>query len=252
MHELEKTHDELLQAIGAAHTTLKRKELTTFFPIKGRQAKGELMVVGRAVNGWATSNCFFPADAANPVERRRILDVAIRRSTATDNECPLQWVYDRWGDKAKGRRSNLKYSQFWSVIRRVVSDLKLADVCRSDWPSTLIQSELYKVAPCKRGNPSTRLIKTQKEICKKHLGEEIALWKPKRILFLTGKDWCSSFLLAIGEVRERPTSTKLVQLCGSLTERESRHTAEIVVAVHPQRRSPKQVASEIVSCFSSS
>jgi len=45
---------------------------------------------------------------------------------------------------------------------------------------------LYKVAPFSGGNPWTTLVLAELEACKHHLAEEMSLWTPKRILFLTG------------------------------------------------------------------
>lgn len=78
MHRLREIHDELLQSIGKAGHQLGRRELTTFFPMRGAAATGELMVVGRAVNGWAKK---FTADEALVPERRaEIIQDVLRKA----------------------------------------------------------------------------------------------------------------------------------------------------------------------------
>lgn len=76
--ELRAIHDELLQSVGAASGHLARLDLTSFFPMKGRAATGELMVIGRAVNGWASK--WTRQKAKQPRGRAEILGEIFDRS----------------------------------------------------------------------------------------------------------------------------------------------------------------------------
>src|SRR5688572_25077364 len=82
-------HDEILQAVAAAHQQLNGKRLTTFFPMRGLASTGELMVVGRAVNRWR--NSWTAAEIVAPARRNEVLFDAVSKSKKADC-CPLSWV----------------------------------------------------------------------------------------------------------------------------------------------------------------
>lgn len=117
-----------------------------------------------------------------------------------------------------------------------------------DWPGTLIWSNLYKVAPFQGGNPSPTLKNAQLETCQRHLAAEVALWKPKRILFLTGWSWAEPFFVAtlgkhVGERRDGN-----VQWSGRI-EVPFTESVSVVVAVHPQGKKEVAVTQEIKQHF---
>ncbi len=105
----------------------------------------------------------------------------------------MQWVSDQWGI-SEPKTYNTKRSAFWRVIRQVTGRLGIADIETDEWPSHLIWSNLYKIAPLDGGNPGEQLCRFQYDQCLKCLMQEIMGWKPRRILFLTGIGWANSFL----------------------------------------------------------
>jgi hypothetical protein len=241
MHRLCEIHDELLQAIAAARDRLRGRQLTTFFPMRGMSATGELMVVGRAVRGWQKKP-WTAHDVVDAEFRARIIREVFNWSSPEDG-CPMQWV-----NMARGRRKSKMYnsrsSAFWRVIGCVSQSIMGAG---NDWPSKLIWSDLYKVAPFGGGNPGGRLIAAQFETCKRHLAEEISFWMPKRILFLTGWNWVESFLPALGRsVGERRDGD--IQWFGSLQLPDG-NTPRVVVCVHPQGRKEAAIVQGIIQCF---
>jgi hypothetical protein len=225
MQRLREIHDELLLSVAKARGRLAKRGLTTFFPMRGSAATGELMVIGRAVRGWQKSP--WTADDAVDSERRaKIIQEVVDRSSTKDR-CPMQWVNDAWGCPRK-KGYNTHTSAFWRVIRSVSESIVGVG---ENWPSKLIWSDLYKVAPFKCGNPWARLIYAQIDACKRHLAEEVALWKPKRVLFLTGWDWAEQFIGYLGRpVGERRDG--YVQWSGKI-ELAFAQPVKTVVSVHP-------------------
>ncbi len=108
----------LLETEGRWRTT----PLTIFAALRGSEDSDELMVIGRAVNGWTSR--WNANDARDPEERRRILSCAFA-ATKWNDERPMLWVSDHWGG-AKGY--NTKRSAFWRVVRGTVGRLGIADV----------------------------------------------------------------------------------------------------------------------------
>jgi len=79
MQRLREAHDEVLQAVAAARDRLGERKLTTFFPMRGSTAADELMVVGRAVNGWG--NPWIASDALTKDRRAEIIREVFERTT---------------------------------------------------------------------------------------------------------------------------------------------------------------------------
>ncbi len=232
--------DELVQAIAACSPESADDCLTTHFPMKGKAYSGELMVVGRAVNGDKT--CWTPNEALSPEWRSQNIGEWIKKGTSPE-PCPLEWVSRAWGRIEQGKR-NSKQSAFWRVVGRVSRSL-IGNP--ENWWSHLVWSNLYKVAPSKGWNPSSGLRRIQKPFCKKHLAEEFRLWKPKRILFLTGWNWARSFICSVG----KPVGSEhkgLVQWTGRI-EFPDGTSSQVVVCVHPMGKPEDQLAGEVLTSF---
>ena len=159
-------------------------ELTAFFPLRGAKAAGEMMVVGRAVNGWARG---FRPDEARSAQMDEIIQDA-RTCSLRGRTCPLLWVTDDWGVRgftcwacgknfeenpqlcpscAKGpikKRYSTARSAFWREVKLLVNAWNIADVDKPEWPSHLIWTNLYKVSPVNGGNPTGHLQKVQRDL----------------------------------------------------------------------------------------
>jgi hypothetical protein len=213
-----------------AATRIRPPATSLFWPKAGRSFDGELMLIGRAVNGWIDRwNTDEPADLAD-------LCRAARR-TAEDrvNGCPMGWVLSRWkrgdGDYDTAR------SQFWVAAREVA--LMEHPEWERDWPSHLAWSNLAKVSRWTKGNPSWRLRQAQLPAAIELLRREVEELAPRRILIFAGRDWFAPYAAAMGLDMEWRDG--LVE--GVSADRRW------VVAVHPMTRSPHAVAKAAAAAF---
>jgi hypothetical protein len=203
------------------------------------------MVVGRAVNG-SWSEC--TADEADPEMRREAIDDAIKRGQRL-SRCPMLWVTGQRDDPECKSKYNPKRSAFWRVICAVVRDLAIADVGDPRWPSSLVWTNLYKLAPASGGNAHAALRQMQSAECLDLLKLEIAEWKPRRILMLTGIGWGERLLDRLQAVRIASGSRDFVDFVGSVRLGDDRST-EIVVAKHPQCKPQGRFVEDVVAAFS--
>lgn len=233
---------EILALVGRDAAKLPEQEITGFLSMKGDLYSGELMVVGRAVNGWIKG--IRTQDLADSKESERFAGEVLADTNSRGN-CPMGWVTGCWED-TRGEY-NTKRSAFWRVIREVVGRLGIANIDDGPWSSHLVWSNLYKVSPAKAGNPSGRLCNAQLEGCISLLDAEIAEYCPKRLLFLTGIDWAKPFLSRIMPAFEK-VSNSYVKAVGSRMI-DSGGTMKVVVAVHPQGKAEAPWVSEVVEAF---
>ena len=179
---------DLLHTLANTNGNWRSTPLTGFSCLRGDLYNNGLLIVGRAVNGWAST---WTTDELRDETK---VDALVEElyPTTSPTECPMMWVSDCWGKNDDNY--NTKKSAFWRVGRAVVSDLsgECFDNCR--WPSSISWSNLYKVSPGSGGNPSEPLADAQLAQCKKILEEEIIWLNPSQILFLTGWGWAQWFL----------------------------------------------------------
>ncbi len=117
------------------------------------------------------------------------------------------------------------------------------------WPSRLIYSNLYKVAPHEGGNPGSRLCKTQQQACEDHLVAEIEMWKPKRVLFITGwYYWAQPFVDRWSDSIGQPSATN-VEWTGIANKLNVGHEIQLLVCVRPERRKEQPLAEAILQAF---
>jgi hypothetical protein len=225
------------------------EKLTALFPIRGDKYNGELMVVGRAINSWGYEDETIRWNSKNGNPPEVIIENIIRYSLSDDKDvdCPMKWITDHWGSDAEGNKQafqyNMKKSAFWRVIKEILSDLKItsSEAEKKNWSSYLVWTDLYKVASPDGGNPSNRLCEAQFEQCKLLLKEEIATFKPKRILFLTGYIWFKDFEDIGFNGRDRKES--LVEWVGSYDK------TEVIVAKHPQGKDETEYVKQVIKYF---
>jgi len=128
-------------------------ELTAFWGRKGMHANGDLMVVGRAVNGW--DDLMWNKNELRTPEEIHPRVVTARQSAESTDKCPMQWVNDCWRCNKIGSYNTAR-SPFWRVIRRVALELGVAK-SEEQWPSYIQWTNLYKISPKVTGNPSNGL-----------------------------------------------------------------------------------------------
>lgn len=230
--------EQLLPLIGANATRLP------FLSMAGHLYKNELMVVGRAPNGWEDG--MLPCDLASPTAATNYA-ATIYESVVGTGPCPMSWVTDAWANP-DNTKYNTRKSAFWRVIRGVVAESGIADTDESSWPSHLVWSNLYKVAPEEGGNPGGALRQIQLSHCIALLQQEIDVYLPRRLLLLTGLGWAEPFLGHIAPTFVPTPSGIYVEATGEIS-RNSGHSTKIVVAAHPQGKSEGIWVREVIQAF---
>ncbi len=237
----------MLRAVGDNHLNadardrLPREPLTGFIGRKGRKATGELVIIGRAVNGWDEE--WYPEDVCEQEARRKIVE----RLFAP--ECPMSWLMRAWGVRDTGEY-NARRSAFWRVSKSVVGQLGIADVESDSWASLIAWTNLYKLSPFCGGNPSERLCRLQRTFCEDLLKEELNEWQPKRTLMLTGTEWAKDFLRPPDADFTEMPEMKFVQAVGTIRYPGCANPSQLVVAKHPQGEPLEPFVEELRSVFS--
>jgi hypothetical protein len=211
-------YDQLL--LDVAETGFTRK-LVALWPMCGALYDGDLMVLGRAVNGW-DNTAWRSGEGLLKGSRRAILSRTRRESEKGDGgACPLEWVTACWGAP---RGYNTRLSAFWRTAR-ALSVASHAD----QWSSTLCWSNLYKVAPLAGRNPTVGLQRAQFSACAELLKIELDTFRPRRILVMAGRSWFEPFAEKLGlAVRWRRGYVEGVA-------RDARG-ARWVITKHPERK----------------
>ena len=230
--------------------------LTGFLPMRGDLYKpGGLMVVGRATHDWRTRiswNCL-----GSDKSRKEYTQEVVRKNGDCEGKCPMVWVEELWGNteysEKYGSKYNTKRSAFWRVIRKVISEYIPITEDESNFSSWLAWSNLYKLSPTS-GNPGAKLRHLQREGCKSSFKREIDVFRPGRLLLLTGwEEWAKPFF-------DEPFLEKLcidskdddnlehVDLKGQLHYSEG-NSASLVVAKHPQGKKEDIWIDQVMKAF---
>lgn len=167
------------QVIEKNKTNSKYGTLTICPAIKGEKYEnGGIMFVGRAVNGWC------PLEGS--VENNDIIARLERCEKCTldwvkgenvwehcvDNKCPFAD-----GKKIDGRVPN---SPFWQMVKHICEKNDIFD----EWYKKIVWSNLYKSSYIEGGNP-VDFYEEQIDFCNEILIEEIDVYKPSKIYFIT-------------------------------------------------------------------
>lgn len=243
--ELLKTLLENLAGLKETPPKFKDLGLTAFCASEGENARGGLMVLGRAVNGWEDKPWKIE-NLRNEGKIRGIID-GLYNFTST------KWVMDCRIHPEKYNNYPITRSAFWRVIESVTKKL-IPETTDENWTDYIAYSNLYKVSPYCGGNPSNRLAEIQRKDCINLLKQEITQWQPERILFLTGLNWADKFLIENGKglgeitVRTKNFEDRLVQMTGDLTIPQGT-PIPFVVASHPQGKPETLLTQEILRSF---
>lgn len=229
---------QILPAIGASYSRLPLSDLTGFLAMSGHLYQNGLMVVGRAVNGWTDG--VSPATLLVPANAHTYANKVLE--TVTGANCPMNWVSDCWGADID---YNTRKSAFWRAIRAVVHGLRIADVLLPQWPSHLVWSNLYKVAPAAGGNPNATLCSLQLSGCIDLLRLELATYTPTRLLFLTGMDWANPFLSLLGVPVQKNPAFQYVEGFGQ-ANLPGGYQVNFAVASHPQGKPETPWVNEVL------
>ncbi len=245
---------ELLKNLADNVTKMKNIEYSGFLAKIGEKYRHDLMIVGRAVNGWGEG--IRPNSLGDENERVKIHDQIVNGNlyseTGKIRRCPMIWVTESAGSrpdpKKPGKKAyNTNRSAFWRTVRNVVDRLKIADINLNSWPSYIAWTNLYKISPHSGGNPNGRLCNLQLDDCKQILKAEIETNKPKRILFLTGLNWAENFLLYLNAISAKNKSYVYVDDYGHIKLESADYSSQYVVALHPQGKKESILVDEVIN-----
>lgn len=203
--------DRLLKLVGQIRKDEETPALTAFLGIRGGSRQGGLAIVGRAPHGWVGG--WKPGEFRDPDVRQEVL-------ASLEDRADLGRMADR-------------STMFWQVARAVANALDEGDGAESTWTDRVGWTNLFKISPAKGGNPSKGLRILQEPLCVQILATEIFLWRPSRILCLTGLSWPAPFLTSIGQTTLTLTDNEVVRATARLGI-PGRHEIPVVVAEHPQ------------------
>lgn len=204
-----------------------------FWPKVGRLYDGEVLLVGRAVNGWIDR-----WESGDPRSSEALAAVARATGEGTVNGCPMGWVPDRWGKRDDGY--DTARSQFWETVRLVM--VGIDPEWGDDWASRLAWTNLAKVAPYDGGNPGSASLRAQRGPAGTALfAREVEELAPRHIVAFTDRWWFAPFADALGVAMQDRDG--LVEAVGQ------RGDQRIVVAVHPMTRSPAAAADAVLAAL---
>ena len=176
---------KITKGIAVNANALPENPLTGFLSMRGTDYDRDLMVVGRATNGWVPG---LKPDEMH--DEQKVVDF-MNRIEESRIKYGVHWVVDSWGNKHDYDPAT---SAFWRTTKTLLSELiQMNDEAVKRWSSKIVWSNLYKVAPKDGGNPSERLAGIQLKACRELLQAEILAYKPKRLVFATG-GWANDFL----------------------------------------------------------
>jgi hypothetical protein len=233
---MDRTRDKSLlramaQEIGRAASALPAEPLTGFLAARGETYRGELMWVGRAVNGWVKPGCT-PAELQDESRVDALAQIIFDKALGLDKDgpCPLRWVANPWSGKKADY--NPARSAFWRTARRILRAVGDEGAAEQAWPSRLVWSNLYKFAPEKGWNPSAKVAALQQARCPELLLHEIATFRPRRLVFATGPDWAGPFTNAPCFAFDRKLDSGHLRGSGDLVL-DGQTIGRFAVALHP-------------------
>jgi hypothetical protein len=225
----------LARTVGENADKLGSEKLAGFVAMVGRKylASRELMIVGRATNGWGWKG-FVAGELTSPDNVEEFVKDALDISTRgplPGLACPMLWVTQPDHDYKTAS------SAFWRVARRILIELGAVHDEDEEWPSYLAWSNAYRIAPQKGGNPSTELCRVQFDNCVELLNTELAALQPKRLLVMSSTAW--PFV-------ERLTA----RMSGANGYEYVKSFCKIVFSRHPERTNEGKFVDEVVRAFS--
>lgn len=177
LSDIENLYHELGKQIEGYNKTAVSPFVIHFGEKFPEQPNEGILFVGRATNGNSNGSSI-----GNNYERQ--LSDALKPRNYNN----IKWVEEQFSKN----NSYCRKSAFWCVVRSISKEFY-----GDNWYEKIGWSDLYKIAPSKRGktnaNPDKELISLQKDNCWKILEAEIQMLSPKFVVLFVG-DWISDFL----------------------------------------------------------
>ena len=209
------------------------RNIVVFNSIQGRkyEPNRELMIIGRATNGWDT---YYKPDSQNAqIEIAKTIEKIKNR----------KYNFDLTAEVTSWENNDIPYyiskSRFWNTGLRVATTVLGHDNSRTDH---IVYSNLFKVSS-DGNNPSPELKELTLASNIKILNAELEFFKPKKILFLTGYNgWAKPFIKELNATPIELAQSKYIHFSGKIGE------TSVVVADHPQGKG-KTITDEIRMAF---
>ncbi len=196
-----------------------------------------IMLVGRAVNGWDAEWCGTYKDIA-----KQALNISFDMERTNG--------IDFYGENSE-ESYNYNQCAFMQLGRKVAV---LLGINENDIANHLLWTNLYKVAPALSGNPNGKVQKMQRNTAIKLLKKEIDIYKPSHIIFVTDMDWMTttwrnskkemSFYEALTGINDKPKGHN-----GYVKESGTYNSIPYVICVRPETRKRDEIAYAIISAF---
>jgi hypothetical protein len=247
-NEIKNIYRDLLDFLKSNNKKHPKFEMDAFAALEGKKYNKELLVVGRAVNGWSEAIDF---NKSTDDLLKEIFD----RPT---DKCPMSWVTNQWGPNKNNANGDEYYntakSAFLRTIKGVVTDSKLNIApAADDWASYIAWSNLYKISKHGSGNPPEWLRKKQFDYCVKLFMAEVNYLRPKRILFLTGLiSWAEPFMNRVNFEKDNPPfpNSKYIETSGIIHLEGLQDSPRVIIAPHPQGKPERIIIEDVLRCFS--
>lgn len=204
--------------------------LVPFWPIRGATSNGQLLVIGRSVNGWVRD--WRAGELSNSAERARAV-AWMRLNAEPSDKDRMRWVLDAWGATSG---YNTRKSAFWRVLSKLVPGGPARD-----WPGRLIWTNLYKVSPAAGWGPGVDLQQAQRGAAIELLRVELKTFAPLRVLALTGP---------LINPFKKDLDLNLEPRAGLVQGIGERDGAAWVVAKHPMAKPGDRFVDEVSKAFS--
>lgn len=193
----------------------KNKLYSLLFPVIGSKYKqGGIMICGRSTNGWCWDG--FKPWKLNQInnKKKRIIHDSIEASKT------------EWSEEYFNKRS-----KFWNVTR--YHTLKTCNniIDESHWTKHFAWTNLMKIAPAIKGNPTEKEFNAQVDICVGIIKYEIDFYSPKNLIFITDFNWSFNFIENLGFEPNKAKSTKYTR--GNYRYKKT----NIIVTVRPEFKS---------------
>lgn len=224
---------EAMTAVGS-HRRAQGKTLTGFLGLAGAKYDQQLMIIGRAVNGWTEWQ-------AAELRDQGAIRHFIRQLRHQSGPCPLSWVTS----PPKLCKYNARRSAFWRTTRKVYEALTRKVLNDEDWASHLAWSNLYKISNA-QGNPPDWMCAAQDQQCVEILNEELNQFEPKHILFSTGLDWVEPFIKQLANNYQHSIG-RFAEAYGRIPIGNQK--ASFVVASHPMTKPEAEWVSDVTAGF---
>ncbi len=184
--ELKRLYKQLAESVIKYNKgKAENKQLTICPAIRGSET-ANIMVVGRAINGWCGI-----ADLNNA---NQVVD-----QIENCSNIGLDWVCDALNSYVNCNKLNCPKAQngcskapqnspFWKLVKYINNDVNKGENKDDAWQENIIWSNLFKASFKDGGNPPNNFYRKQTQLCQKILQKEIEEYKPRYIFFITEKN----------------------------------------------------------------